>query len=211
MDNATPAVWDAFHVAFHLAAADFATWENTTKPDPTPTQGEREAGFALQTDDDAIGRFLGIPSACLRVLFLTMASVPAVTRSFDEARAGAPVVRSARVMRGTEDADTFERRCARLLTALSALTQAMQLGCGRLARLMPDMIFTTMELCLDGRRGGVSGDALNHMHKKGITKGAGPTRSIMHKTARLVRPEIFFAPSVDGCVPMTIHTGDNMD
>ena len=50
------------------------------------------------------------------------------------------------------------------------------------------------------------------MHGRGITKGASPTRLIMDKAARLVCPETFFAPSDDGCVPMTIiHTGDNMD
>ena len=56
-------------------------------------------------------------------------------------------------------------------------------------------VFTTIELCSIECTGGASPRA----------------RLIMDKAARLVRPEIFFAPSDDGCVPMTIHTGDNMD
>ena len=140
-----------------LVSADFSTWE--AMPEPSERRpAQLDAERALLDEDDSFDRFNSVQSEATKVLFLTIAGMPVMTTPFSEARpGGAPVARIGRVLRALANPEKLRARCSRILTSISAITQAIGGGNsrGRMSKLMPDSIIITLRLILDGRHSGV--------------------------------------------------------
>ena len=199
-DHANPELLDAFHVGL-MAAADFATW--LALPEPTTTSTlMMNAERALQFEDDALVRFRGIESPFLRVLFLTMAAVPALTPCDDAMGTGKPTVRTRRVVEGLRSDIQQHNRASKLLSAIAAITTAIQPAGGtRQANLI-------IQLILGGRHAGVSADTLDAFSTRGITKSSRRARELLQATAKLVCPTRYFRADGGGGQRAVLHTAD---
>ena len=211
LEEATPAVFDCFNVGFNVAAADLGAWLGLADPTTTDPPALASAKLALQLEDIPEKRFLAIPSAALRVLLLTIAACPIKPNPYDEEHNTTTLLRTARVMESLDNPVHMQYRCGRIMTALSALAGAAQHFGNRMARLTKDVVGTTMSLLLQGRRGGLSGAALDFLYKKGVTLNAKQTNDVFADSSKLVSPTGIWPNADDGSRPLVIRTGDNVD
>jgi hypothetical protein len=147
------------------------------------------------------------------MLLLTTAACPIT--EYDEEHSTTTLLRTARVMESLDNPVHLQYRCGRIMTALSALAGAASIW----ERLTKDVVGTTMSLMLQGRRGGLSGAALDFLYKKGVTLNAKQTNDVFADSSKLVSPDSskLVSPTGtwpnadDGSRPLVIRTGDNVD